>query len=116
MIGIRVNTADEQQSGGFLSCRGRLLDCLPIFFNERLQFVALLGVLFAQPDHFSNDFYVEAVALGFQVNFLFCVGEFFDLLLDVLNALNDGAKLITCNASGPLWFTPRQHAPAKVGH
>jgi hypothetical protein len=66
----KANTVGEQQSGGFFSSRGRLLDCLPIFFNERLQFVALLGVLFAQPDHFSNDFYVEAVALGFQVNFL----------------------------------------------
>ena len=37
-------------SSGFLSRRGRLLDCLLIFLKEHLQFVALLRVLFAQPD------------------------------------------------------------------
>jgi hypothetical protein len=76
-------------SSGFLSRRGCLLDCLPIFLKERLQLVALLRVLFAQPNHFSNDFDVEPVALGLLVNFFLGLGKRLDLLFDVLNALDD---------------------------
>ena len=71
-----------------------MLDRLPIFLDERLQFVALLGVLFAQPDHFSDDSNIEAIALGLQINFLLCLGQLLDLIFKVLNALNDGSKLI----------------------
>jgi hypothetical protein len=40
---------------------------------------------------------VEAVALGFEKDFLFGFSEFFDLSLNVLDALDDSPQLITRN-------------------
>ena len=83
-----------------------MLDCLPIFLKEHLQLVALLRILFAQPNHFSNDFDIEPIALGLLVNFFLCLGKRLDLLFDVLNALDNGSKLIPRNPTGSLMVTP----------
>ena len=54
-------------------------------------FLALLLVLFAQANHFSKDPNVEAVVLGFKIDFLPRFAKFLDLFLDLLDAIYDCA-------------------------
>src|SRR5215813_344538 len=65
--------------------------------EERFLFVPLLLVLLANADHFTEYFDVEAVALGFREDFPLGFVEFLDLLVDVLDALDDGPQLIAWN-------------------
>src|SRR5215470_4393879 len=80
-----------------LLCLGNRLDGFEIGVEQRLLLVALLLVLFAHANHFAQDLDIEAVALGFLIDFLLGFGEFLDLLLDVFDALDDRAQLITRN-------------------
>src|ERR1019366_4605473 len=70
---------------------------LQVEVQQRFLLVALLLVLLAHSDHLPQNLDVEAVALGFEIDFLLAFGELFDLLLDTLNALDDGPQLITRN-------------------
>jgi hypothetical protein len=70
---------------------------LQVGVQKRILLVAFLLVLFAYPDYFSKDFYVEAVALGFQINLLLGFDELLYLVFDMLNALDDRSQLITRN-------------------
>src|ERR1700692_3995400 len=83
------------------SSRFRLWGCshygLQVEVQERLLLVALFLILLAHPDHLPQYFDVEAVALGFEIDFLFAFGGLPDLLLDALDALHDGPQLITRN-------------------
>src|SRR5580700_5376089 len=58
----------------FDSSRFRLRGCshygLQVEVQERLLLVALLLILFAHADHLAQNFDVEAVALGFEIDFL----------------------------------------------
>jgi hypothetical protein len=83
-------------SGGFCRAR-RPLDGFQVGVQKRVLLVTLLLVLLAQPDHFSKDLHVEAVTLGFQVNFLFGLGKFLDLVFDMLNPFDDSSQLIARN-------------------
>jgi hypothetical protein len=65
--------------------------------EERLLLVALLLVFLADPEHFPQHLDVEAVALGFRKDFPFGLVQFLDLLVDVLDALDDGPQLIAWN-------------------
>jgi hypothetical protein len=56
--------------------------------------------LLAQPDHFSKNLYVKAVAPGFQINLLLGFRELLDLVFDMLNAFDDSSQLIARN---PHW-------------
>ena len=78
------------------------LDGLQIGLQQRLQLVALLLILLADPDHLAKNLDVEAVALGFQVDLLLGFGELLDLVFDVLDPLDDGAQLIARNIAGVL--------------
>ena len=60
-------------------------------------FLALLLVLLAQAHDLANDLDIEAVALGFLKDLALSFVELFDLFFDVLDALDDGAQLITRN-------------------
>jgi hypothetical protein len=55
--------------------RGRPLYRLHVNVEERFLLVALLLVLFPQPDYFSKNLHVVAIALGFRVDFLLRFGE-----------------------------------------
>src|SRR5262249_27017533 len=65
--------------------------------EERFLLVALLLVFLANADHFPQHLDVEAVALGFGKDFTLGFVEFLDLLLDVLDALDNGPQLIAWN-------------------
>jgi hypothetical protein len=63
--------------------------------------VAFLLVLLAQADYFSKNLDVEAIALGFRIDFPFGLGQFVDLVIDLLNALNDRSQLVTRYVNWP---------------
>ena len=69
--------------------------------------VTFVLVLLAQAKDFFNDFYIKAIALGFEENFLFALVQGLDLFLDVFDALNDGANAIT----GDIPLSMHQGAP-----
>src|SRR5262245_57931846 len=79
----------EAQSGRLGDRVGRL-DRMHVEVEERFLFVPLLLVLLANADHFTEYFDVEAVALGFREDFPLGFVQFLDLLVDVLDALDDG--------------------------
>ncbi len=56
-------------------------------------------VLLTHADHFAQDLDVEAVALRLGVDLLLALGQLFDLLVDVLDALHDRSKLIACKVT-----------------
>jgi hypothetical protein len=59
--------------------------------------VAFFRILLAHANHVSKNLDVEAVALGFEKDFLLRFGELFDFSLDVLDPLYDRPQLITRN-------------------
>src|SRR6266436_2481531 len=65
--------------------------CLKVDIEKGFVLLALLLVLLAQANHFSKDPNVEAVVLGFKIDFLSRFGKFLDLFLDMLDAFDDRA-------------------------
>jgi hypothetical protein len=63
--------------------------------------VAFLLVLLAQADYFSKNLDVEAIALGFRIDFPFGLGQIVDLVIDLLNALNERSQLVTRYVNWP---------------
>lgn len=84
------------QSSGLL-CFRRSRDGLEIGFKQRLVFVALVLILFPDPDHLPQNFHVKAVALGLRIDFFFGLGQFFEFFFDLLDTFNNRAQLITRN-------------------
>ena len=64
--------------------------------------LALLLILLSYADHLFQDFHVEALTLGLCKDLLLVFGEALDLLLNVLDALNEGAQLSPATPPGPL--------------
>src|ERR1700722_10413143 len=62
--------------------------------EQGLLFVALVLVLLAQAQDFSEDFHVEALSLGLCEDFLLALVQRLDLLVDAFNALDEGANAI----------------------
>jgi hypothetical protein len=54
--------------------------------------LALLLVLFSQPDNLSKDLRIEAVALGFLIDFPVAFVELADFLLDVSKLVADKSR------------------------
>ena len=54
--------------------------------------LALLLVLFSQPDNLSKDLRIEAVALGFLIDFPLAFVELADFLLDVSKLVADKSR------------------------
>src|SRR5712672_2986256 len=71
--------------------------CLQVDIEKGFVLLALLLVLLAQANHFSKDPNVEAVVLGFKIDFLSRFAKFLDLFLDMLDAFDDRTQLITRN-------------------
>src|SRR5580704_7872572 len=92
----RPPSAPAAGSGG-LGDRLRLLDCVHIEVEERFVLVTLLLVFLADADHFPQHLDVEAVALGFRKYLPLGLVQLLDLLVDVLDALDDGPQLIAWN-------------------
>jgi hypothetical protein len=74
--------------------------------------LALLLVLLAQSDNLAKDLGIEAVALGFLIDFPLAFVELADLLFDVLDAFDDCAQLITRNLN---WSVSDALAPLGSG-
>ena len=68
--------------------------------EQRLLLLPLGDVLLAEPDDRAERLGVEAVALGLGVDFLDVVGERLLLLLEPLDALDDGSELVLGEAGG----------------
>ena len=77
------------------------IDRSQINLKQGLVLLALLLVLLSQPDDLSKDLRIEAVALRLLIDFLLAFVQFADFLLDVLDAFDDGAQLITRTSTGP---------------
>src|SRR6266566_7052265 len=69
--------------------QSRSFYCLQVDVKKRVVLFALLLVLLAHADHFSKDLNIEAVVLGFKIDFLPRLVELPDLLLDLLDAFDD---------------------------
>jgi hypothetical protein len=79
-------------------------------------FISLVLILFSDPDHLPKNLYVQAVALSLLIDFLFGLGQFFELFFDLLNAFNNRAQLITCTSTGPLMVYLTLMRPLKFIH
>jgi hypothetical protein len=53
--------------------------------------IKLVLILFSNPDHLPQDFYVKAVALSLLIDLLFRLGKFPELFLNFLDAFNNRA-------------------------
>jgi len=68
----------------------RILYCSEIEVDQRLLFVALVRVLFAQAKDFLQHFHVEALSLGLREYFFLTFIQRLEFFVDVLNALDEG--------------------------
>jgi hypothetical protein len=68
---------------------------LEIQVEQGLLFVALVLVLLAQAQDFSEDFHIEALTLGLCEDFLLALIQRFDLFVDVFNALEGSAPRLS---------------------
>ena len=59
--------------------------------KQGLLFVALVLVLLAQAQDFLEDFHIEALSLGFSVDFLLALIQRLDLFVNAFNALDVSA-------------------------
>src|SRR5664279_2718936 len=70
--------------------------------EQRIALVTLVLVLLPEPNYLLQDLDVEALALGLRKDVLFLVVHRLETLVDTLDALNERAKPIARNPSGPL--------------
>jgi hypothetical protein len=83
-----------------LACAGaRILYGPKIEVEQRLLFVALIPILFAQAKDFLQHFYVEALSLGLGEDFLLALIQRLKVFVDVLNALDERQNTITRNSN-----------------
>ena len=59
--------------------------------------LAFFLVPFSQPNDLSKDLRIEAVALGFLIDFPLAFVELADFFLNVFDTFDDGTQLITRN-------------------
>jgi len=71
--------------------------------------------LAAHADDFSKNLDVEAIALGFRIDFLFGLGQILDLIFDLLNALNERSQLIARNVNWSAGWRIFASAPSASG-
>src|SRR5215207_9998614 len=82
----------------------RRLQRMHVDVEQRVALIALLLILPSQPDNLPQDLHVEAFPLRFGIYVFLVVRQRLDLLLEVLDAFNEGTKPITCDA---VWSTHR---------
>src|ERR1700688_2709444 len=83
--------------GGFRS-RRCLLDGVEVDVEQGVPLITLVLVLLSESDYFAQDLHIEAVALGLCVDVLFIFIQPPDVLLDALDALDEGTKPVTLNS------------------
>ena len=108
-----MNAAALLQSSGFL-CFRRCRYGLEIRSEQRFLFIALVLILLSNPDHLPQNLYIKAVALGLLIDFLFRLGQFLELFLDLLDAFNNRAQLITCNLNRSAHGLPHVDETAQI--
>jgi hypothetical protein len=80
--------------------RGRRILYGPqIEVEQRLLFVALVRILFAQAKDFLQHFYVEALSLGLGEDFLLALISGLKFFVDVLDALDERENMISRNSN-----------------
>ena len=70
--------------------------------EQRIALVTLALVLLSEPDDFLQDLDVEALTLGLGKNILLLVIDRFELLVDMLDALDEERNRSPATPSGPL--------------
>ena len=70
-------------------------------------FVALVLVLLAQAQNLPEDFHIETLSLGLCEDLLLALVQRLDLVVDVLNALDEGANAITRDSCASVMRAPR---------
>src|SRR5258708_10861595 len=101
MDGLEAPSANAANSNRHLSPKSssfcpssRSFYCLQVDVEKSFVLFALLLVLLTHPNYFSKDLDVEAVVLGFKIDFLPRFAKFLDLFLDLLDAFDDRAQLV----------------------
>src|SRR5262249_54879592 len=96
MDGRRAPSANAANSNRHLSPKSssfcppsRSFYCLQVDIEEGFLLLALLLVLLPHANHFSKHPNVEAVVLGFKIDFLPRFAKLPDLFLDLLDAFDD---------------------------
>lgn len=77
----------------------RILYGPQIEVEQRLLFVALVLILFAQAKDFLQHFYVEALSFGLGKDFLLALIQRLKFFVDVLDALDERQNTITRNSN-----------------
>jgi hypothetical protein len=87
VVALPIDSTDLRRFG----LRGRRILYGPeIEVEQRVLFVALVLILFAQAKDFLQHLYVETLSLGLGEDFLLALIQRLKLFVDVLNALDEG--------------------------